>query len=87
MERRTPGLTGQVFIVETKPDMKFQVWVDIPAQRVYSLSQYLGKYLDNFFSRPARGLYRISAYEPRRADIQFYDEELATMFKLGHECL
>lgn len=91
MERRTVRLTGKVWINEYYGDLDFELWADISGQRTYTLKQFMMNYLDKFFGESCRGEYEIAVYEPRTSRIVFNNtergRELATMFKLGHECL
>lgn len=91
MERRTVRLTGKVWINAFHGDLDYELWADIAGQRTYTLKQFMGKYIDDFFGEHVRAHYTLGVYEPRTSRLVFNDtergRELATMFKLGHECL
>lgn len=90
MEREFTGLTSQVWIVRQMTELNFELWVDIPGQRTYSLSQFMCRYLNKFFGETVNTTV-FAVKEPRTVLLEFKDtprgKEHAVLFKLGHEWL
>lgn len=84
--------TRQVFIVnQDSSGTKFALWIDLPSSRSYTMRKFFDYYTRDFFGEWSVMHYTLITHEPQRAEIIFHDttkgRELATMFKLGHECL
>lgn len=76
---------------EDRRGTQFLIYVDIPGRRTCTLRQFINHYTAEYFGKYAAQHYTLITYEPREAKLAFHNtaigRELATMFKLGHECL
>jgi hypothetical protein len=85
------GNSKQVLIIPsspTKDGLKYELFIDVPNKRTYTLRQFLNRYLNELFNEWVISHIIIVCYEPNQATIVFDDtekgRELATMFKLMH---
>ena len=88
----TKNYSKQVFIVgEGRDGTMFDIHIDIGHRRSYTLKKFIDHYTSEFFGMWTAPYYTLVVREPRDATLTFHytekGRELATMFKLGHDCL